>query len=324
MRWFFTAMTTGALMLAACNVSGISNAPRATFSEIACLDKNGDDRINGADAADPSRLPDFNADDERDGRDAAFVEDVDIPLNPARDRECGAGGGEPEYLVAHGYFDPSDVSCDANEEAVLLLGVGGGVKNLRQSGDARGVRRIVDALQKEYDERGAQTIAIISGQDIVGAENGNVAMEEWLTNAVRVYLDRFPCLHVTLLGHSHGGVTVAVIAARLEGEYAGRFDAVVVLDRVEFGYGGDTASYPRAVPVFNVYETNEASPSLRGAPREQPNVENWDASAEQAPEGGDSDNDDAPVTHVSIDNAGSIRERIVDEVIERASESSGG
>lgn len=313
----FACASVLAAVFVACNVSGISNAPRATFSQLACLDKNGDDRINAADAEDPSRLPDFNADDERDARDAAFVNDIDIPLNPSRDKDCD-GGGEPEYLVAHGYFDPSDVSCDAGERAVLLVGVGGGVKNLRQSGDARGVRDIIDALQKEYDDRDTQTIAIISGQDMIGAENGNIAMEEWLTNAVRVYLDRFPCLDVTLLGHSHGAVTVAVIAARLEAEYGDRFDAVVALDRVEFGYGGDTTSYPQSASVFNIYETNEPSPMLRGVPRDQSNVENWDASNEQAPEGGDTDKPDAPVTHVSIDNADTVRDRIVEEVIDRA------
>ncbi|HEY8173103.1 MAG TPA: hypothetical protein VIH21_08435 [Dehalococcoidia bacterium] len=310
------AMLLVATLAACSNVSGLSNAPRATFSQLACLDKNGDNRLNAADAADPSLLPDFNADHLRDAKDAAFLQDIDIPLNPQRD-PCD-GSGEPEYLVAHGYFDPSDVSCEAGRQAVLLVGVGGGVKNLKQSGDARGVRQIIDALQKKYDDRDVQTIGVISGQDMIGAENGNIAMEQWLTNAVRVYLDRFPCLRVVLVGHSHGGVTVDVIAARLEDRYASRFIDVVPLDRVDFAYGGDTTSYPQTIHVFNVYETNEPSPSLRGAPRDQPNVENWDASAEQAPEGGTSGKPNKPVTHVSIDNAKSVRTRIIDEVISRS------
>lgn len=305
-----------AALAAACNVTGLDNAPRATFSRLACLDVNGDDRINAQDAADPGELPDFNADDERDEQDAAFLQDIDIELNPDREEDCN-DRREPEYLVAHGYFDPSDVSCGDGERAVLLLGIGGGVKNLRQAGDARGVRDIIDRLQKAFDSRDAQTIAVISGQDMLGAANGNVAMEEWLTHAVRVYLERFPCLEAVVVGHSHGGVTADVIGARLEEEFAERFIAIVNVDRVEFGYGGDTASWPQAAPVFNIYETNEASPSLRGVPRDQPNIENWNATAEEAPEGGDSDNDDAPVTHTSIDNADGVRSRIVDEVMER-------
>jgi hypothetical protein len=319
MRKLATVACIGLIAAAAmaCNVSGLSNAPRATFSQLACLDKNGDDRITAADASDPSKLPDFNADDERDEFDAAFLQGIDIPLNPDRDTDCD-GGNDPEYLVAHGYFDPSDVSCDGDADAVLLLGVGGGVKDLKQSGDARGVRSIIDAIQKEYDDRDEQTIGVISGQDVLGAQNGNTAMEDWLTHAVRVYLDRFPCLRVVMLGHSHGAVTVADIAARLEGEYGARFIVAVSLDRVEFGYGGDTSLYPRQVPVFNIYETNEPSGLLRGTPRDQANVENWDASTEEAPENGDRGKSDKPVTHTSIDNSPEVEDRIVEEVMDRS------
>ena len=47
----------GALALVACNVTGLSQAPRATFSQLACLDVNGDHRLNGDDVADASRAP---------------------------------------------------------------------------------------------------------------------------------------------------------------------------------------------------------------------------------------------------------------------------
>jgi hypothetical protein len=135
-------------------------------------------------------------------------------------------------------------------------------------------------------------------------------MEAWLTHAVSVYLQRFPCLRVVMLGHSHGAITVVDIASRLEADYADRFIVGVSLDRVEFGYGGDKTSYPQRVPVFNIYETNDPSGLLQGTPRDQPNVENWDASGETV--------DDKPVVHTTIDNAPSVRDRIVDEVMERS------
>src|SRR5688572_17718026 len=112
------ALSGLALAAAACeNTSGLDEAPRATFAQLAYLDVNNDDRINGADGADPSLLSDFNADDDRDAEDAAFVEGIDIPLDPAFDTaNCeGEGDDSPEYLVAHGYFSPSDVSCDDGE-----------------------------------------------------------------------------------------------------------------------------------------------------------------------------------------------------------------
>ena len=49
-------------------------------------------------------------------------------------------------------------------------------------------------LQKAYDDRSVQTIGVVAGPAIAGAANVHSAMEEWMTHAVRVYLERFPCL----------------------------------------------------------------------------------------------------------------------------------
>lgn len=304
--------------LVACNTSGLSNEPRATFSQLACLDVNGDKVLNAADAADLGDVPDFNGDGDRDADDAAFLKDIEIPLDPAgSDLVCGDDAGDaPEYLVAHGFFDPSDVSCDGDRQAVLVLGIGGGVVNLKDASDAAGVRDIVDDLLGEYDDRDVQTIAVIAGPAIVGARNGHGGMEDWLTHAVQVYLDRYPCLEVVIVGHSHGAVTGDVIAARLEGEYADRFIAVVDLDRVVALYTGDTVSRPTQVPVFNVYETND--PVLSGSPYESPNAENYDASGEEGPAGGQDGGALEPVNHTTIDNSKAVRERIVAEVLERS------
>ena len=305
-----------AMAMVACDATGLSKTPRATFSQIACLDINGDDRINEQDAQDPSELPDFNADDERDEQDAAFLQGVDIELDPNAD-PCGEDApDEPEYAVAHGYFSPAEVSCDDGDEPVLLVGVGGGVVNLKDRGSAAGIREIVSDLQDAYDDEDVDTLAVLAGPAMAGAVNIYAGMEAWMTNVTRVYLDRYPCLRVVLVGHSHGGTTVDVVASRLEDQYADRFVAVVDVDRVDELYTGDTQSRPDVVPVFNIFETNDGA--LKGDPYDSPNAENWDASGEQAPENGDSGGDLKPVNHTTIDNSQSVRDRIVDEVMERS------
>ncbi len=301
--------------LAACNVSGLSQAPRATFSQLACLDVNGDHRLNGDDAADASKAPDFNADHDHDDQDAAFLRGIDIALDPAKQQEaCSQGSNRaPEYLVAHGYFKPSDVSCGAGKRAVLLVGVGGGVVNLKEREDAAGVRSMIDGLQQAYDKRGDQTIGVLAGPAIVGAQNVHGSMEEWLTHAVAVYLDRYPCLRVLLLGHSHGAVTVDVVASRLEGRYASRIIEVVEVDRVTALYTGDTQARPRQVRAFNIYEHNGGV--LQGAAYDSPNAENWDASGEQAPKDGDKGGPLQPVNHTTIDNSKSVKQRIIEDAM---------
>jgi hypothetical protein len=313
------AFGTLALFVIACkNVSGLSGAPRATFSQLACLDTNGDNRLNASDAVDVSKVPDFNGDGKHDQNDAAFLMGIDIPLDPQREADaCKAGSNrEPEYLVAHGYFKPSDVNCDGGKKAVLLVGVGGGVVNLKDPGDAAGVRSMIDGVQQGYKDRNTQTIAVLAGPAIVGAENIHSGMELWLTHAVQVYLDRYPCLKAVLLGHSHGADTVDVVAARLEGKYADRFIEVVDVDRVTTLYIGDTTSRPTQVHVFNIWEGNGGL--LSGSPYDSPNAENWDASNQQAPENGDKGGALKPVNHTTIDNSKSVKDRIVTEVISRS------
>lgn len=296
---------------AACNNSGLSATPRASFAQLACLDVNGDDRINAADAADMSKVPDFNGDRSRDADDAAFLYGVDIALDPARPAcESKSSKRAPEYLVAHDYFQSSDVSCDDGAKPVLLVGVGGGVVNLREKEDAAGIRDTVDALQSAYSDRDRDTIAVLAGPAIVGAANANAGMEDWITHAVQVYLERYPCLSVVLVGHSHGAVTADVAAARLEDAYAGRIIAVVDLDRIESLYNGDLAARPRSAPVFNVYQQNDGI--LPGKPYDEPNAENWDAATVPAPDG------KGFVIHTTIDNAKPVHDRIVEWVMARS------
>jgi hypothetical protein len=304
-NWRLGILGVTALVLVACNTSGLSEAPRATFSQIACLDVNGDDVLDSRDAGDPDELPDFNADFTRDEDDAGFLFGIDIPLDPARDKSCDDEKKNPEYLVAHGYIEPSDVSCGEDDAPVLLLGIGGGVQNVRDKGDASGVRSIVDALQKEYHDNDRETIGVIAGQAVIGAQNGHSAMEQWLTHAIQVYFERFPCISVVIVGHSHGAIIADVVGARIEQQYPGRIIAVVKVDRVgEDVYIGDLGARAMTAPVFNIYQSNV--PGLSGYPEDRANVENWDASALT--------DDGEPISHTSLDNSEEARERIVDEV----------
>jgi pimeloyl-ACP methyl ester carboxylesterase len=308
-----------AVFILACNTSGLSKQPRATFSDLACLDKNGDHRLNAADASDLSSVPDFNGDRKHDANDAAFFNGIDIPLDPPAQADvCRKGSAiGPEYEVAHGYFAPANVSCAGGAHPVLLVGGGGGIKDLTDKGQAAGVRSIIDELQTSFDHRGIDTIAVIAGPAMVGAVQPNTAMEEWMANAVRVYFDRYPCIRAVLVGHSHGGVTVDVMAARLEDRYPERFIDVVELDRVESFYFGDTQSKPKQAHVFSIFETN--SGALNGLPyTEAPNAEEWDASRELGPVNGDKGGALKPVIHTTIDDSKSVKQRIIDDVMSRS------
>jgi hypothetical protein len=307
------------LGFAACNNSGLSSEPRATFSQLACLDKNGDHRLNAADAANLATVPDFNGDRSHDKNDAAFFSGVDLALDPASQADvCGSASKlGPEYEVAHGYLQPSNVSCGGNAHPVLLIGIGGGVKDLKDKGQAAGVRSIIDGLQTSYKSRNVETIAVIAGPAMFGAVQPNTSMEQWMTNAVRVYLDRYPCIRAVLVGHSHGAVTSDVIAAALEDKYPGRIIEDVELDRSEFAYEGDTQSKPKQVHVLSIFETtSDVLSGVRYAGA--PNAELWDASSEMAPENGDQGGAMKPVTHTTIDNAPSVRQRIIDDVKSRS------
>ncbi len=312
------ACVATALVFFACNVSGLSGSPRATFSQLGCLDTNGDHQLNAADAADLSKVPDFNGDRSHDKNDAAFLQGLDIPLDAQREADaCKAGSDRaPEYLVAHGYFKPADVSCDSGKKPVLLVGVGGGVVNLKDREDAAGVRSMIDGLQQAFQDRGTQTIAVLAGPAIAGGQNIHTAMELWMTHAVNVYLDRYPCLRVVLLGHSHGADTVDVVAAHLEANYAARIIEVVDVDRVTTLYIGDTQSRPTTAHVLNIFERNGGV--LQGSPYDSPNAENWDASDQLGPSDGDKGGALRPVNHTTIDNSDAVKKRIVADVISRS------
>lgn len=309
-------LLVGALSLSACNESGLAEKPRANFAHLACLDVNGDGRINTGDADDPSAISDFNADDERDAFDAAFVKGVDIPLGSDARQACADGADrDPEYLVAHDFLQDADVTCAPGDRAVLVVGVAGGVDDLKDEDQAAGVREIANATIARLEDQDVQTIGVIAGSALYGAENAHAAMEDWLVNAITVYLDAFPCLDVATVGFSHGGVTVTAVASRLEAAGLGeRIVASVMLDRIEDYYGGDLSSMPQSSPLVSVYQANTPG----GSPVDGANVFNYDASADTAPADGDKGGELKPVTHVTIDNSKSVRDMIASLILARA------
>src|SRR5205085_8431610 len=61
--------------------TGLAKLPDATFAQLECYDTNGDHVLNGLDAADPAKLPDFDNNGKHDAADAAFFNGIDISLN---------------------------------------------------------------------------------------------------------------------------------------------------------------------------------------------------------------------------------------------------
>ena len=291
-------------------------------ANIPCLDTNQDFIVSADDAGQPlqggggsdSGGMDLNADGAVDDGDAAFL-NVDLPVAPGFD--YGSCGDMPiEYIV--GSDDVPAIACDDGAKAMIVVAVGGGVVDLRKADDAAGVRWMTNALLAELENRDYQTLAVVSGPGMPGIDAPlNSGMETWVTNSVRTLLDQYPCAQALLMGHSQGAVTVDVAAARLEAEYGDRIVLAVSNDRIDALYMGDTQSRPQAVPVFNIYETND--PELSGAPYDAANVENWDASGEEAPRDGEEGGPSESVNHTTIDNSPGVRDRIIAEVVERLS-----
>jgi hypothetical protein len=287
---------------------------------VPCLDTNQDLVLGPDDAGQPlqggaegdSEGIDFNADGAVDDADAAFL---DVGLRVAQGFDYSVcGDATVEYIVASD--DVPAIECDDGSKAMIVVAVGGGVVDLRTDDNAAGVRWMANALLDELEGRDYQTLTVVAGPGLPGIDAElNSGMETWVTHSVRTLLDQYPCAQAVMMGHSHGAITVEVAAARLEQEYGDRILLVVANDRIEDLYLGDTQSRPDTVPVFNIYETNDAEQS--GGALEAPNVENWDASGEEAPKDGEEGGANEPVRHTTIDNSPGVRDRIIEEVMDR-------
>jgi hypothetical protein len=286
---------------------------------VPCLDHNQDFVLAPDDVSQPLEgggesegdNVDLNADGKVDDADAAFL---GIDMHVVSDFDYGACGDAPiEYLVSTN--DVPAISCDDGAKALIVVAVGGGVVDLRDNTNAAGVRWMTNALLDELHSRDYQTVTIVSGPGISGLDADlNPAMEMWLTHSTQTMLDEYPCADAVLLGHSHGAITAEVVASRLEAAYGDRMLIVAAIDRVEELYAGDALSLPLSVQVFNVFETNDEN---RGAPHDAANFENWDATGETAPKDGEQGGPSEPVRHTTIDNSPGVRDRVIQEVLDR-------
>jgi hypothetical protein len=290
-------------------------------THVPCLDSQRDNVLSaadgglltGGDAPERAVRADFNADGELDERDAAFLA-ADVRIDPGVDYAVCDEEPPVDFMVAA--VETPAIDCERDSPAVVVVGVAGGLADLRKRNDGAGVRFIVNGLLDELESAGNQALAVIAGPAVAGlGEELHQGMEVWLTHSVRTYLEQFPCAQAVLIGHSHGAVTMDVVASQLEDEYADRIALVVSLDRIDELYFGDTESLPVRANVFNIYETND--PETHATPRDAPNVENWDASGEDAPQDGEKGGDLQPVNHTTIDNSSGVRDHIITEVMER-------
>jgi hypothetical protein len=325
------AVLAAGAFISACGGSGnkqldhgnLSVGEAVAAAHVPCLDSNKDFVLGPDDVSQPLQgggesegdNVDLNADGKVDEQDGAFL---DVDLRVVANYDYASCGDAPiEYMVSSD--DTPAISCDDGKKALIVVGIGGGVVDLRDNSNAAGVRWMTNALLDELHGRDYQTVTMVSGPGISGLEAGlNPAMETWVTHSLQTMLDQYPCADAVLLGHSHGAITAEVAASRLEAEYGDRIPLVVSIDRVEDLYVGDTQSRPQTVPVFSVFETNDQD--TVGAAHDAPNYENWDASGETAPKEGEGGGASEPVRHTTIDNSPGVRDRVIDEVMRHVEE----
>lgn len=314
-RRIFIFLSPLALLFAAC-YSDPSQLPavrelvaRSRLVRIACLDANGDGHVDASDA-DPALVTDLTGDGMVDDADLELVRSAELALPAGKPPECGSGQPAPDWQVS----PPAAVDCARGRGGLIVIGVGGGAVELRNPAAAAGARWMLGELGEELSDRDVPHQLISVAPGLNGTEQPQPDAERWAAAYLELQLRRAPCLRAVLLGHSHGGVLVTAVAARLE--QAGLGDRVllaVLIDRAAVLYAGDTQSVPQAIPVLNVYQTNDGM--LRGAPIEQANVENWDASGEKGPANGDRGGRRKPVNHTTIDNSRAVLDAVTERVL---------
>ena len=288
---------------------------RSQMVEVGCLDVNADARIDASDA-DPNALADLTGDDEVDEADLEVIRKLDLVLPNGRPAGCAERHPIPDWQVS----EPAAVDCDAGESGLVVLGVGGGPPplNLGDPSVAAGMRWMLPEIGEALDSEGVsrQLASVAPALNDTNAPNSDA--EAWATAYLTSELTRTPCLSAVLFGHSHGGMLVKTVAARLEEAGLGdRILLTALVDPVSGFYGGDPEAMPQTSPVFNIYQENDSL--LHWHPLEGANVENWDASGETAPEGGDEGGGALiPVNHTNVDNAQSVLEQLRERIVEAA------
>lgn len=291
---------------------------RSQLLQVACLDVNHDERVDAGDA-DSNELPDITGDGAVDEADRDVVRGVDFSLPDGRPPGCADGHPTPDWQVT----SPAVLDCGAGEAGVVILGGSGGGapgpgRGLADPASASGLRWITVQIESALAAEGVASQLVVLTPGFNGTDGKALDAEAWALSYLRVALTTTPCLRVILIGHSFGGAMVETVALRLEVDGLGdRIILTVLIDSFNALYPGDREAMPQSSPVFNVYQTND--PLLRGRQIEQPNVENWDASAELAPEFGDAGGDAlVPVLHTNIDNSQAVADRVWERAVERS------
>jgi len=283
---------------------------QSDMHQVACLDVNGDGRINEGDATE--HLPDITGNDETDGVDHAVVRRVDIALLDEGLEGCGEDGGIIDWQVA----DTPEIDCATGSQAVLLFPVGGGEVNLSDLDEAAGVRWMFEKVGDMLEEQDVPYQFATVAPALNGVDNFQLAAENWATSYLEAQFEHQPCLRVAMLGHSHGGATVTAIASNLEADgFADKVLNVFLIDRVVDGYTG-TDVLPETVPIVNFFLDESSGGFFHGAPIDGPNVENVEMTGALAPEHGQDGGELVPAIHTNIDNSPDV----LDEILRRVEE----
>jgi hypothetical protein len=209
----------------------------------------------------------------------------------------------PDWQVS----EPPALDCQAGDRGLLLLAVGGGAVDLATLHNAAGARWMVEEIAAEL-EVPTQIASVAPGLN--GTAEPQPDAEDWTFNYLSRRLESQPCLKLSIVGHSHGGVLATAVVSRLED--VGLGDQVLLtalVDRATNVYFGDTQSIPQASPVFNVW-LPAPDQEIAGHEILQPNVENFSAEGLEAPADGEDGGPAEGVNHTTIDNS----EDVLDEV----------
>ena len=282
---------------------------RSTLVQIACLDVNGDGRVDAGDAG-LEALEDVTGDGVVDDADLAVVRGIEVSLPEGRPSGSGGDHPEPDWQVTA----PAALDCAAGQAGVVVLGVGGGASvSLRDPAFAAGIRWMVVNIGEALAGQGIPSQLASVSPGLNGTERLALDAEAWAAGYLASELARTPCLRVVLLGHSFGGALVKSVAERLEEAGLGeRILLTVLVDPITGLYQGEVDAMPQSSPVFNIYQTNDV---LRWHAVDRANVENWDASGELAPEEGDRGGPLVPVLHTTIENSQAVLDRINDRIV---------
>jgi hypothetical protein len=257
---------------------------------LSCLDANDDGRLNAADGS-------------------PLFATLDVPIVPAY--ACGVSDHGADFYESA--LLPA-FNCDRAHPPLFLVVVAGGGSDLLDgsAGDSLGLLDVTNALFARAEETGLPVTLTLSSGAIVGAEMAQSSLELMLADYVANRLALVPCARAALIGHSHGGVTVATVTSLLEARFPDRLLGVLI-DRSNVIYDRPAENFPVSVPLLNFFQTNEG---WHGVPLDMPNVTNYDESREVAPIApADGGGGPALVTHRSLDDSPAVQRHVLEALL---------